>query len=305
MLLLTGLLCLAAALAPAKSPELDKAIAALRQEYAAHLKSGTALRTSCDYFAKGSPVLPEPLLLALEKPITGVASSDARQAAYVKWQLLSGLPENLDDATTRRLLRVYERAPVPPPRFGSSAQEKKKLDGLLAGARAQDDVRLNATLDEAVSRGTAADAPVIAFRDELYRRLPAGRDKFVAALLDANSRINVAAEKEKLAEALSKDIPAWTLAAGTDPAEVREVAELLGKLRFVESPPYYAYASVRSGQLGWRTRSDTLLTKKKFADLHKAMLDAAAGPRPGEDAPPEAKQDAKANGKITKDKKAG
>jgi hypothetical protein len=269
--------------APTKSPELDKAMAALRQEYAGHLKNpgGAALRSSCDYFAKGTSVPLEPLLLSLEKPVAGVAASDARQTAYVKWQLLSGLPETLDDATARRLLKVYERAPVPAPRFGSSSQEKKKLDGLLSGARAQDDVRLNATLDEAVARAKKTDAPIIAFRDELYRRLPRGRDKFVAAILDAHARIHVAADKEKLAEALAKDVPAWALTAGTDRAQVREVADLLGKLRFVESPPYYAYASVRSGKLAWRTRTDTLLTPKKFADLHKQVLDAAGvGPLP-------------------------
>ena len=106
---------------------------------------------------------------------------------------------------------------------------------------------------------------------------------------------------------MENDLPGWALQSSAARADVRQVAELLGKLRFVESPPYYAYASVRSGELAWRTRTDTLLTKKKFADLHKAMLDAAAGARPGEDAPPagDAKQDAKANGKTTKDKKAG
>jgi hypothetical protein len=56
---------------------------------------------------------------------------------------------------------------------------------------------------------------------------------------------------------------------------VREVVELFGKLRMVQSPPYYAYASVRSGKLGWRTRTDTLLTKAKLATLHKQLLEAA------------------------------
>jgi hypothetical protein len=32
---------------------------------------------------------------------------------------------------------------------------------------------------------------------------------------------------------------------------------------------------VRSGKLGWRTRTDTLLTKRKLATLHKQLLDAA------------------------------
>jgi hypothetical protein len=84
-----------------------------------------------------------------------------------------------------------------------------------------------------------------------------------------------------LAARLLDDLPQWALVTAVDEAgraAVAEVAELLGRLRFVESPPYYAYASVRSGKLAWRTRTDTLLTKAKFAALHKQLLDAAGVP---------------------------
>jgi hypothetical protein len=299
-------LCLAAPASrksPGKSPEIEKAVADLKREYTAAVKNPEAspLREACDYFKEDvAAKLPlDALLLALEKPMPG----DARQMAYVKWQLLSGLPVELDAPTVTRLTKLYLKAPPPAPRYGMSKQEQKQLDGMIPAARAQDDVRLNEGLDQTAAKAAAADRPVIAYRDELYRRLPQGKDKFLAAFQDASARIAAAASKDKLAEALQNDLPGWALQSTTPRAEVREVTELLGKLRFVESPPYYAYASVRSGQLGWRTRTDTLLTKKKFADLHKALLDAAAGSDAAD--APEAKQDAKANGKNPKDKKAG
>jgi hypothetical protein len=304
--LAAGLLCSTVAGAPAtKSPEIDEAVAALKREYAASVrKSDTApLREQCDYFNEDARAkLPlEALLAALEKPLPG---GDNRQVAYVKWQLLSGLPAELDEPTVARLIKLYLRAPAPTPRYGLSKQDQKQLDGMIPGVRQQDDVKLTDGLEKAAERAAAADKPVIAFRDELYRRVPASKQKFLAAFEDAATRLAAAAQKDKLAEALESDLPGWALQSSTPRGDVKEITELLGKLRFVESPPYYAYASVRSGKLGWRTRTDKLLTPKKFADLHKAMLDAA---NPGNADAPDAKQAEKTNGKsTTKDqKKAG
>ena len=285
---------------PAKSPEVVQAIAELKREYGASVRNPEAapLRTACNYFkedAAGTIPL-DAVLAVLDRRMPG----DARECAYVKWQLLSALPAEPDEATVRRLVKLYQQAPAPAPRYGTSKQDQRKLDALLVGAKLEDDVRLTEGLEKMAEQAAAGDRVVIAFRDELYRRLPPSREKFLAALQDAHARVTAAADKAKLAEALQTDLPGWALQGGTSRAHVREVAELLGKLRFIESPPYYAYASVRSGTLGWRTRNDALLTKAKFATLHKAMLDAAGvGPLPDAAAPAAAKR----NG--SKDKKAG
>jgi hypothetical protein len=97
----------------------------------------------------------------------------------------------------------------------------------------------------------------------------------------------------------------WSISPDAPRAQVREVVEGFGRLRIVESPPYYGYASVRSGKLGWRTRTDTLLTKTKLANLHKQLLEAAAAlekePVPGASGP-----NVKKNGsKDVPTKKAG
>ena len=262
------------AAAPARSPSLESLIAELKREYAAYVKDPDAapLRTECDYFIDHPQDVPAvALLAAIEKPMPG----DARQGAYVKWQLLSGLPEALDAAAVQRLLKAYQKAPMPAPRYGFSPQEKRKLDGALAGARPQDDVQLTARLEEAVARGYGADAPVTAYRDELYRRLPVGRDKFFAGLRDAAERTSVAAQKWDLVELLVEDLQGWALSGDAARPQVRELAELVGKLRFRESAPYYASAGVRKGKLAWVAKTDTLFSKKKLADLHRLLLEAA------------------------------
>jgi hypothetical protein len=272
-------LCAATASAANKYPELEQAIVDLKREYAAHAKDPEhdKLRTDASYFKKDAATVPPDAVLAmLEKPIPGVAASDGRQAAYIKWQLLSALPETLDEAHARRLLRIYERAPLPAARCGSSKQEQKELDRLIPGAHKEDDVKLTLALEQQAAKVALPDRPVIELRDELYRRLPLGREKLLAGMTDAKVRLDVAAEKETLAERLADDLSKWTVTPGVDRGQVREVVEVFGKLRMVQSPPYYAYASVRSGKLGWRTRTDTLLTKAKLAALHKQLLEAAA-----------------------------
>lgn len=272
----------------AKPPSLDPAVAELKREYAAFVKDPDAapLRTECDYFADHPrTVTPAALLAVLEKPIPGAGGGDNRQAAYVKWQLLSGLPETLDAATVQRLIKIYQKAPMPAPRYGFTPQEKRQLDAALAGARPQDDVQLTARLEEAVERAYAADATITAYRDELYRRLPVGRDKFFAGLRDATERMSVAAQKWDLMEALVEELQGWALSGDATRAQVREIAELVGRLRFVESPPYYASAGVKKGKVAWVVKTDTLFTKKKLADLHKLLLEAAGVQAPAA-APP-------------------
>lgn len=272
----------------AKAPSLDAAVAGLKREYAAFVKDpdGAPLRSECDYFVDHpQTVTPAALLAVLEKPIPGGGGGDNRQAAYVKWQLLSGLPETLDEATVQRLIKVYQKAPMPAPRYGFTPQEKRQLDAALAGARPQDDVQLTAKLEEAVERAYGADAPITAYRDELYRRLPVGRDKFFAGLRDATERMSVAAQKWALMEVLVEELQGWALSGDATRAQVREIAELVGRLRFVESPPYYASAGVKKGKVAWVVKTDTLFSKKKLAGLHKLLLEAAGVQAPAA-APP-------------------
>src|SRR3954453_8491882 len=88
----------AATAKPGPSP-VAPAIAALVKEYQTSFKEkkGEGLREKCDYFASDKPdgVTPDVILAALDKPIPGAA--DSRAEAYVKWQLLSGIPGKFPD----------------------------------------------------------------------------------------------------------------------------------------------------------------------------------------------------------------
>jgi hypothetical protein len=272
----------------AKGPTLAGAVAELKREYAAYRKDPDAapLRTASDYFLDqpGAPP-PAAVLAALEKPL----GDDARLAAYVKWQLLSALPETLEEADdAQRLIKAYQKAPLPALRYGAAPREKQQLDALLTRARPQDDVPLTARLEEAVAHGHDADAPVMAYRDALYRRLPVGRDRFRAGLQDAYARLSVAAPTTDHMARVAEELRDWARSGDATAAQVGEVAELVGRLRFEEGPPYYASAAVRRGKLSWVVKRDTLMTGKKLADLHKLLLDAAASAAQTPSSPPDA-----------------
>lgn len=266
----------AACLGAGRASPLDSSVEALKHEFAAHAKGPNPppLRTKCDYFSEKTraDVPLDALLGVLEKPLPG---TDARQGAFVKWQLLSALPASPDDATVERLLKIYQHAPLPSARYGSSAREKRELDKLIPGAQKQDDVKLTKRLEEAVTRGFDQDRPITAYRDELYARIPLGKQRFLAGMQDAQARLTVGGDKEALGERMAAELKEWASAPSADRTQVREVVEAFGKLRLVESPPYYKSAAVRRGRLQWVTETDTLLSKRRLTTLHKLLLDAA------------------------------
>jgi hypothetical protein len=283
---LLALISLAAQPKPRKPPAakaaaspLDRAAADLKKEFAPRLKDpNAAVRTECNYFtehAADADVAPEQVLAAIERPPQ--RGEDPRTAAYVRWQLLSAAPETFDDALAPRLLAAYRKAPPPAPRYGMAEHERSALDKMLARARPQDDIILNEHLDRAQARSDADNASILAYRDELYRRLPPVTGKFVAGFRDAHERMAAAALQKEHMTRLIADVQAWALAGGGKAAEYAELAELVGRLRFVKSPPYYGRASVRRGKLGWTNATDELYSAKKLADLQTVLLQAARG----------------------------
>src|SRR3954465_4093482 len=101
----------AAPAAPAKAPRpaIDSAIDELRKECVAHQRDPKQpLRKSCDYCtAKPNPAVTiESVFLALEQRI----DADAFLTSYIRWQLLSALPKEIDAATLPRAIQVYLQA---------------------------------------------------------------------------------------------------------------------------------------------------------------------------------------------------
>ena len=281
------------ALARAEATVIDAAIAELKKEYAAHAREpeSNRLRTQPTYFVDNPVQLSETSLLdALERPL----GDDPRCAAYVKWQLLSGAPEKFDTKMLARALAVYRKAPAPPPRFGSSAEDRQKLDLLLLKARKEDDAALSTKVEERVRLDAEANRPILAYRDALYARLPGGYDAVVAGFRDAHERTLAAVgggAYDEHAGRVVNDALAWAQSGAADPQQCARLTELVARLRFVRSPPYYARASWRYDRLSWSTKTDALYSAKKLSDLEnvlreahevgKAQQAAQRNPRPG------------------------
>lgn len=266
----------ARALAKAEATVLDAAVAELKREYAAHQKDPdkSRLRPQCGYFVDHPVQLSgESILDALERPL----GEDPRLVAYVRWQLLSGAPPKFDAKLLPRVLKAYEKAPAPPPRFGMASDEKAKLDALLLKARREDDAALSVKLEERFAQDAEANKPVLAYRDELYARLPPSYESLVAGFRDAHDRTSAAAgggAYDAHAKRVVQDAQVWAQSGSADPEQCARLAELVARLRFVRSPPYYARASWRNDRVAWSTRTDGVYSPKKLADLEKVLREA-------------------------------
>jgi hypothetical protein len=264
------------ALARAEVTVLDAAVADLKKEYAAPLKDpqSSKLRAQSSYFVDHPVRLaPESLLDALERPL----GDDPRCVAYVRWQLLSAAPEKFDPKHLKRVLAVYEKAPAPLPRFGLSPDDKNKLDALVLKSKRDDDAALSTRLEERVRQGAEANKPILAYRDELYARLPEGYESLVAGLRDARERTAAAAgggAYDAHAARVVKDAQAWAQSGSADPDQCARLSEIVARLRFVRSEPYYARAVWRQVRPSWSTRSDGVYSPRKLADLEAVLKEA-------------------------------
>ncbi|HEX8915374.1 MAG TPA: hypothetical protein VF796_23680 [Humisphaera sp.] len=262
---------------PAKAAT-EAAVEDLRREFLAYQKDPTAnpLRRACDYFAaKPDPaVTVDAVLAAVDQRI----DADARLAAYVRWQLLSGLPREVPAADASRAIEVYRRAPAPGPRFGLSEREQQALDAMIPSVKKTDDVILTSRLEAQVKVWSEQNRHLIAYRDEWYRRLPKTAATFAAAFDDAFARQNLAAGADDFAPLVIADAQQWLVIADPPPAECAALAGLLGRLRDKPAPPYYASAAVRQGKLTWVKKTDSMDPRKKLTHLHQALVEAAQKP---------------------------
>jgi hypothetical protein len=237
------------------------AIVALNKEYEQSLRKPNTdtLRTSCNYFADhpSKDLTPEAIFPTLLTSGVG----DIRATAYVRWQLLSGLPPKLDDdAAAKQLLAAYRASPGPTPRFGVSADDQQKLDRLVQSAKLADEPDVRAKVDEAVTASRRANGPVLAYREELYRRLPKTPETFAVALDDLSQRNAAVSDAKDLIKAFVADVRAW--AASSDPAPSPQTLAALGKavrrLADTKGPQYYdaPYWRESAHVFAWRkTRS--------------------------------------------------
>jgi hypothetical protein len=262
---------------------IENAIEALEKEYAAAQKdpAKSPLRDHCDYFVEhpASDLKLDVLLTALEHNLPG----DARAASYVRWQLLSGVPTPIGTHDSRLLalaIDAYRKAPAPMPHFGLLPGDQAQLNSLLASARREDDVTINSKVEEAVQKGIEANRYLIAYRDEFYHRLPKAPDTFLAAFVDADQRLKLAAGVREWMPTIINDLYNWMGTDEADPQSCATLASAVAELRFRAAPTYYDRVIMgKQNKLTWEKKSDSANPDGKLPVLQQALLEAAKKPK--------------------------
>ncbi|MEA2709563.1 MAG: hypothetical protein QOF78_2164 [Phycisphaerales bacterium] len=256
------------------------AVIALTKEYEQNLRSpGTAVRETSDYFKNvhDDTVTPDAIATALQS-----RGGDARTAAYVKWQLLSGLDNAPvpDSATAKQLLGAYRNAPQPIARPGVSPQDQQKLDVLVQGRKESDEADLKAYLDAAVSQVARQNTVILAYRDELYKKLPKTPETFAAAMDDLMQRLTVVAEDKALLKQLVADVREWATLETRPPHAMAALARAARKLADMKGPQYYQTPYWHSSNVfAWRKTRGSVDSASALKDLAVYLEDLAAQPK--------------------------
>jgi hypothetical protein len=186
------------------------AVQSLTKELTAHEKDPkTPLREKSNYFTENpSPdVTPEVLLQAMVSKIRPDATGDS----YIKWQLLSGAPGKFDAKLAPTAADALMKAARPLPRPGISADDRRQLDPLLRNVQTNDDAAaINKKLDDLVTAWEEKNKPVLAYRDELYAKLPTGPATLLARLQDGAQRGEAGIDSNIMMKGVVDDIAQWS-----------------------------------------------------------------------------------------------
>jgi hypothetical protein len=260
--------------ADARNPAILEAIVELTKEIEPALRNGERPpRDQSNYFLGGSDIPPSAVILALRRPL----GSDVRAQAYVKWQLMSALPRELDEKTSAEILQVYRIAPAPLPRLGMEKQSRDDLERMIRNARENDAERLVEQFEQMDERVERDNLLMLKYRDALFARLPVGYDAIVAGFDDAAARINVGADAADHARALCKAVEGW--APNAPPEQLKSVSRALSQLEKKKGQEYYSrlYWST-SGKMQFTKTQGSLGRVSQLEELQEFVQDRIRNP---------------------------
>lgn len=258
-------------------PAISQAIAALEEEYQAFARGQGELRRSSDYFARNpSDLTPEQVLQALSRRL----SRDPQADVYIKWQLMSAVQSTFDSGLALRALDLYTRAPAPPPRPGSTQAHQRELDQLLRGASRDDQDSIARKWNEVFARQMEASRPALAYRDELFRRLPASLATLQAGFADLHERLRLGYDTRFLLDQLVVATRGW-MYLDAKPQELNALASQLNRLLNERGPAYYDTLewNEKSRRLEWRRRTEAI-NRRTLEPLIRDLNQAARGAGP-------------------------
>lgn len=250
---------------------LADAVEKLTTEYREATKKGGSgtLRTKSDYFTEiPAELTPEKVLAALAKSY----GSDPSMDGYVRWQLLSALPSNLDEKLVSKGVAAYRSAPRPHMRLGASPSERKELDQAIKNDNV-DVAAINAKFTEAVDKRAMLNAPIYSFRTELFGKLPATPDTLIAGLGDAMDRLHAAdatGGNDQL-RTVGQRTMLWAVSA-ENPRQKAAVADAVERLRKEAGVEYASEVEVTGKQRKWKIET----AKPQKAELDN-IIDSLKG----------------------------
>ena len=226
----------------ARNAALQSAIAELTREIHTALRAGKEPpRQQSDYFASNgnADLPPQVVMAALRRP--GIGGDDPRAQSYVKWQLLSALPTELDDKAAADLVQAYRDAPAPGPRLGMDKQSRDELDRLIRNAREDDVDRLTEEFDKMAVAAAKENELVLKYREALFAKLPPRYDAIGAAFEDIAQRIDLGIDPFDQAKVVLKAVETWAGATTSPTAEqLRDVSAALKRLEKKEGQEFYS-----------------------------------------------------------------
>jgi hypothetical protein len=179
-----------------------------------------------------------------------------RVEAYVRWQLLSALPERLDERQRTRLAEAAVRAPAPIDMPGTSADERRALDRMAQRSREGEIPGLNAQWTQRLEEARLQNEVILAYRDALVSRVTDTDFALKVRLDDLWTRASAGLDVKKDADTWADEVRTWAVLAA--PEQVRELSALVKEYEARPAGLAYTTAAWTAGRGQWRSRKTGL-----------------------------------------------
>lgn len=260
-------------------------ITALLQE-----SESTSPRTKPDYFTAHPPA---PAAEAIVPVLSQSLAQNPTHDAYVKWQLLGVLPEKVEGELTEQLLDAYRAAPQFHIRPGVDLRAKQQLDHAVQRAKKDQTVELQESFSAELERVAAANGPVLAYRADLYRRLPISYDSVALGLEDSKQRCAAGIDPKPFIKQVTADLQSWAAVDAT-PQQLTATSRLLTSLSQTKPTEYYdalEWSSTGgSGRLRWKKKKLYFNDRKQLDEVNEFVRQQLRGSADLKNEPKEVKK---------------
>lgn len=193
---------------------LDAAVGVLRREGLVAVRRDQPFpRTTSNFFDR-TPEVRRPTVESILNALRTELAPAERADAYVKWQLLSGLPSELDDAGRRSIATALTLAPPPVDLPGANADDQRRWRSTAARLQPAEFAAFKASFDDETRKVAAANEIILIYRNDLAARLGNDGRALRTKLADLCRRAEAGIDIETESNSLLDEIDTWTKSAG-------------------------------------------------------------------------------------------